>query len=170
MKKISEQKKTFQTCESIKRQKQRDQMVVGTKVIAGLGVGMATTRSFREYLNEKVGKKNGWWIVALLFILIFLIAWALGRRKAQRNAEKKVEKSIKEIKENAAKLKAQQAIASKNLQELRQQKKIVDEHYAMLQEFAGTQFHSIPKEQQSDLKALVNDSLTLSEMLNKDIV
>jgi len=169
LKKISEQKKTFQTCEAIKRQKQRDQMVAGVKAIAGLGVGMVTTLSFREYLNEKVGKKIGMWIVALLLILVFFIAWAFGQRKAQRNAEKEAKKAIKEIRKDSAKLKTQQAIASKNLQELRQQKKIVDEHYAILQEFAGKQFRDIPKEQQSDLIALVNDSLTLSKMLNKDV-
>lgn len=174
LKKISEQKKKFQTCEDIKRQKQREQIGNGVKaIIAGLGVGAVAKISFGEYLNDarvkKAEKNIIMWIATLIPIIISFVCLVLGQRKAQRNAKKETQTAIKEIRKDIAKLKTQQAIASKNHQELQQQKKIVDEYYIALQALAGKQFRDIPKEQQSDLIALVNDSRTLSEMLNKDI-
>ena len=177
LKKISKEKQTFVDSVELKRQERKEKMSEGAGAIAILGAGAAAVATFKDYIisffeslfGKKTSKNSILWfvflIIALIAIVFLLVAWSISRAKTAKEAAKNTAK----IKKASNELKIQQEKVAALLTKIKEQRGIVIEFYKNLNCYEGSNFMSIPKEQRSDLIALMNHAFALAEMLNAKI-
>lgn len=173
--KIKKQKDKFLKSEDIKRKERREKITGGAGAVAALGVGAAVAASFWDFIDAKLGSKLtkifgknvlvslviG--VLVLVFLLIFIIAWAVSNHRAGKKAEKLTIQII-----NETELLRRESVAAVALTKtLRKQYEIVGVWMDELAAMEGKSRKEMTDEQYNDVKALLYDTVALSELLNK---
>ena len=173
--KIKKQKEKFIKSVEIRKKANQEKLAGGAGAVAVLGIGAAVAATFWEFIDAKLGSKlKGIFgknilvslvvgVLVLLFLLVFLIWWAISNRRAG----KKAEKATVQIKEKTNTLRNESVAASSLIKTMKDQYEIVRRRMDELSVFFGMSRRVLTDEQYSDVKALVHDTVALSELLNK---
>ena len=177
LKKIKAQKETFLSRDTVEREKRKDELTVGAKAIAILGVGATAALSFGDLLLDYASKRMGGKfnkniivsIIILAVLLIPAIFYACGQSRAQKRAAKKAAQNTVKVTKAISALQKKQTTAEALYTKMVTSYQILAQHYSNLVCYSGFHQRDIPKEQRSDLIAMLNHALGLATMMNEKI-